>query len=158
MSTIIFDRDMEVGQWVASRIPDVQTIERFGDFTAYAFASDDLTEIYAGVVYHNYRDHDIELVMAADDPRWATKGNIRAVFAYPFIQLGVARVTSICTKRNKRVRKLLEGVGFKREGVARRAIDGIQDAVIYGMLRSEANRWLGVKNGQKVRAESTGTG
>jgi hypothetical protein len=149
MSQILLGRDIEVGQWVAMRIPDVVTVDKFGDFS-------DGLEVYAGAVYHNYRDHDIEIVLSADSPKFMNRRNIRQIFSYPFVQLKCARMTAIVTKKNKRVRRLLEGVGFKYEGNCRRAIDGVQDALIYGILRHEASRWLeGKGHGKEINSKLT---
>jgi hypothetical protein len=45
---------------------------------------------------------------------------------------------------NKRAIKLNLGLGFKLEGIARKAYDGINDAWVLGMLREEC-KWVEVK-------------
>jgi hypothetical protein len=149
------DHNIEIGQWVAMRIPEIGTVDRLGDFSSMAFMSHDMTEMYAGVVFYNYRKpHDIEMVVAADSPKFMTRRNIALIFGYPFNQLGCSRITVITHKKNKKARRLIEGMGFKLEGVCRKAIDGIKDAMIYGMLKHEAYRWMkGQNNGQKVITE-----
>lgn len=125
-----------VVRWVVERIDD------FGPVTGCAgigFASSG--RIVAGAVYNNFRGHDIQLSFAAEDPRWAVKGNIRAVFHYPFEQLKCARVTAFTSKANRRARKLIEGVGFKMEGVHPKGWDGRQTAISYGMCREDC-KWL----------------
>ena len=123
-------------EWVVSRIDD------FGPLTGcegIGFASSG--RIVAGAVYNNFRGHDIQLSFASEDPRWATKGNIRAVFHYPFEQLGCVRVTAITSKANRRARRLIEGVGFKMEGVHPKAWDGRQTAISYGIAKENC-KWL----------------
>lgn len=157
MSELVFDQDSIVGQWVASRIPHIQTSENLGDFVAIGVVNSDGNEI-AGIVYNNYRHTNIELQFASEDPKWATPRTIGLLLSYPFIQLGVPRVTCICNKRNKRIRRFLEGVGFKNEGTIRETLpmpDGkLENAIIYGMIRREAERWLERVNYGKVSTVS----
>lgn len=110
-------------------------------------------KLVAVCVYHTFRPMvpDIEMTIIADTPRWCTRGAVRFLLAYPFEQLGCARVTALIGRKNKRSRRLVEGLGWKLEGTARRAWDGRQDCMIYGLLREEC-RWLKaseVKNGQE---------
>ena len=125
-----------VVEWVTQRIDD------FGPLTecqGIGFASSGI--IVAGAVYNNFRGHDIQLSFAAEDPRWATRGNIRAVLDYPFNQLGCERITAFTAKGNKRARKLIEGVGFRMEGVHPKGWDGHRTAISYGLLRANC-KWL----------------
>lgn len=95
-------------------------------------------KIAAGVVFHNYRPGiDLEVSLAADDPSWAHPAILRRLFAYPFHQLGVVRLTCIIARKNKRCRRFSEGLGWKLEGTHRKAYDGKDDAMSYGMLPSD---------------------
>lgn len=128
-----------VAAWVAARIPHVGDAARFGPCAAIGFVRGHA--LCAGAVFTNYRGHDIELSFAAADPRWARRGSLRAVFHYPFRQLGCARVTAVTGRANARARRLTAGLGFTLEGVIRRGLDGRDDALVFGMLREEC-RWL----------------
>jgi RimJ/RimL family protein N-acetyltransferase len=102
--------------------------------------------ISAVVVYsrHEQMPHGnmVEMSIAADSPIWCRRGVLRALFHYPFVQLACVRVNARIGRKNKRARRLVEGLGFKLEGMGRRAYDGRQDAAIYSMLRNEC-KWLG---------------
>lgn len=126
-----------VVEWVASRIRGFGPVDEKCQGIGFASSG----RIVAGAVFNNYTGHDIQLSFAADHPSWATRGNIRAVFDYPFNQLGCARVTTVTSKANKRARKLNEGIGFKIEGVHPRGWDGKQTAISYGLLRENC-KWL----------------
>ena len=141
--------DAAIGDWVAQRLPIVRDHRDFGPFTTMGVFDDRGTRpvLIAGAVFHRFRTFDMEITFAADTPRWATRGVIRAILDYPFNQVGCERVTTIVGRKNKRSRKLQKGLGFKEEGIVRRGYDGRQDAVIYGMLRCEC-RWLEDENGQ----------
>lgn len=112
-------------------------------------------KLAAVATFHHFRPGvpDIELDMVADTPRWCTKGALQFLLAYPFDTLKCRRVTCIIGRKNKRSRRLVEGLGWKLEGTCRRAWDGKQDAMVYGMLREEC-RWLNVvkvDDGQEER-------
>lgn len=94
--------------------------------------------IVGGIVYHDYRpqDGDIQISVAATSARWLTRGVLRAIHRYPFVQLECARVTARTRKNNKRARSALERLGFRMEGMQRKAMQG-RDAVLYGLLASE---------------------
>lgn len=94
--------------------------------------------LVAGVVFHNYRPGiDIEVSIAAVHPSWALPQTMQRLFDYPFVQLGVPRLSCIIGRKNKRCRKFAEGFGWRLEGVSRKNYDGKQDACIYGMFKSE---------------------
>ena len=110
-------------------------------------------KLVATCIYHHFRPNvpDIEMTILADTPRWCTKGAVRFLLSYPFVQLGCVRVTALIGRKNKRSRRFVEGIGFKLEGTARRAWDGRQDCMVYGLLRDEC-RWLTEnENGQEER-------
>ena len=106
--------------------------------------------LIAGTVFYQYRANPhggtIEVCFAAETPRWCTRRVLGALFAYPFRQIKVARLQAACARKNKKSRRLLEGLGFKMEGVCRRAWDGSLDAVLYSMLPEEC-RWIGDSDG-----------
>ena len=63
------------------------------------------------MVFHNYdaRAGDIEVVIAAESPRWASREVFHTAFAYPFLQLGCRRVTARVRPAPERRRRLGEG-------------------------------------------------
>lgn len=132
--------DAEVAAWVSMQL-SASPEHSFGPCRAIGVADD--TGLIAGVVYSDHREEtgDIEMTISARSPRWAARGNIRALLHYPFVQLGCSRATVLVRAGNTRSRKLAEGLGFVQEGLKRRGF-GDDDMVIYGMLREEAARWL----------------
>jgi RimJ/RimL family protein N-acetyltransferase len=141
LSELVFGRDQEVAAWVAQRMP---TPVHFDKFAAIGVARGG--KLIAGCVYTDFHQmpfgNDIRISFAADDPRWARKGIIGALLAYPMKQLGCVRVTTIIGRKNKRARRFNEGLGFILEGVCRRAYDGRQDACVYALYRDAALRWV----------------
>jgi RimJ/RimL family protein N-acetyltransferase len=133
---LVFGADQFIAHWVAQRVREFNPMHE--KYTCIGVADD--ARLIAGMVYHQYRGHDLVMTFAADSPKWANKGNLGAFFRYPFGQLGCKRVTTFAARKNKRSRKLIEGVGFKLEGVMRKG-NGDQDAMIYGMLAEEC-KWI----------------
>jgi RimJ/RimL family protein N-acetyltransferase len=141
VGSVLFGADELVAALVKSRL---SPSTRFRDYAALGVVRDGV--LCGGVVYHNYcvLEHGsvIEASFAFDNPRWAFPATLRTLFAYPFGQLGCDRMTAIVAKGNKRSRKMVEGLGFKLEGVHPRAMDGRQTALSYGILKEDC-RWIG---------------
>ena len=104
----------------------------------------------AVAVYHEYRHPSVEMSFAASGPRWATRDTIRYLLSYPFDQLKVKRITAICRRRNRKIRRLIEGIGFKLEGTLHRAYE-TDDACVYGYFYENLERL----NAQPTRAADT---
>jgi ribosomal-protein-alanine N-acetyltransferase len=68
---------------------------------------------------------------------------VRAAMAYAFDELRLRRMEAACLPHNKASMKLLERVGFQKEGYARKylCINGAwQDHVLYALLREDFGR------------------
>ena len=95
-------------------------------------------EIVAAVFYTlpfggSSEDMDMH-VIAQPGSRWMTSYFVGAAFRYPFVQLGLRRVSATAVPEPfKRILKLL---GFVQEGTKRQAVKG-RDIAMFGMLREE---------------------
>jgi RimJ/RimL family protein N-acetyltransferase len=149
MRQLLYHQDDRVRQFVATinkRAPD------FGLSTAVGVTLDG--ELIAGVVYNNYRRFDLDMHVSATSPKWASRKIVGTLLAYPFVQLGCVRVTATIAATNDRARKLLRQLGFHVEGFHPRAWEGREDALSFGMLRSDAARWIGALRGESGQVES----
>lgn len=144
---ILYGHDEAIAKWVSEHLPERPA---FGKCVAVgvvkpkgAFPQTRDDRLLAGVVWHDYRGHDIMASIYAASPRWVArpKETLAELFAYPFLQLGVARVTVLASRANKRARHMNERLGFRLEGTMRKGWDGKTDAMLYGMLRNEC-RWI----------------
>ncbi len=135
--SLVFDQDDRVAQFVATLLPVAFTADDFGPCTTIGIADKSSGDLIGGAVYHRWRGFDCELTFAATSPRWCRRGVLTALFHYPFVQRACTRMTLIIGRNNARALKLNLGLGFKLEGIARRAYDGINDACVLGMLREE---------------------
>jgi len=129
-----------IAKWVCERIPHVESFSNMKTIGVM----DETGNPLGAVVYHEYRDHDIQMSCAADSSRWLTRNILATIFEYPFSQLQCNRVTALTPLRNKHTRQFLEKTGFKQEGIMRRGFND-DDCVIYGMLREEC-KWIEREN------------
>ena len=101
----------------------------------------------------DFNNQRTELGFALARAQWgkglATEA-IRVVLAYAFDVLGFRRIEADVDPRNDASLRVLEGVGFIREGFLRERynVDGeIQDSVYLGLLRSD---WTGARGGAQA--------
>jgi RimJ/RimL family protein N-acetyltransferase len=132
---LAYDCDDMVRQWVARELGI--TIE--GECRAIGGVLDG--RLIAGAVYNNYAGFMVDVHVATTDKRWCNKRVLRSVFDMAFTHLKCERVNMMCSKKNKTMRRLALGLGFKQEGTHRKAHLGTIDAISYGMLKSEC-RWI----------------
>lgn len=95
-------------------------------------------EIVGGVLYDDYNKQNIWMhVAGTDGVQWATKTFLKKVFEYPFIQLGVKRITGWVEASNMRARRLDEHLGFKHEATLKGAAQDGGDVMLYVMWRED---------------------
>lgn len=139
MKKVIYGEDKRVREWVGAQIDEVYPEHA----TAIGLEQDG--ELIAGVVFDLYTGPSISMhVAAVPGKRWMTKDFLWRCFAYPFLQLQCNRITGLVRADNLVAQKFDEHLGFKREGLLRKAAADGTDYVLYGMLREEC-RWLEIR-------------
>ena len=68
-------------------------------------------------------------------------GDVAGALRLPVPGLNVQRVSVLTGRKNKKARKLLCDLGFKFVGVAKRGLDGNEDAFIFELLKENC-KWL----------------
>lgn len=140
---LLYGCDEGVARWVSLQIMGYPS--GFKDCTAIGVI--DSEKIIAGVVYSgytegpNFKPITIEMSVASIDKRWCNRHNLRAFFAYPFIQLGLERVQTLCSANNEGVIMFNKRLGFTREGLHRKAWPLGGDAISWSMLKEEC-KWF----------------
>lgn len=129
--------DPRVGDWVREKIPKVACWTE--GFKSLAAIEED-REIAGAVVYDAFTPFDCCIHVRLDKPGCKEPHVLRAVFAYPFEQLGLKRLTGLVGARNERGQQLCQWLGFRPEGRKVLAL-GDEDELIYGMLAGEC-KWL----------------
>lgn len=137
MSRIVYGEDARVAAWVSARLP---TPADWGDCSAIGLEKDDA--LVAGVVYNQFVEgNSISMhVAAVPGRRWLTRSFLRAAFRYPFLQLGLRRVTLLIPAANMPSRRFATDLGFQLEGIVREGASPTEDLCIYGLLAREC-RW-----------------
>jgi RimJ/RimL family protein N-acetyltransferase len=95
-------------------------------------------ELVAGVLYEGYNRHNIWMHVAAEPgKKWMTRDYLRYCFYYPFVELGVARVSGYVEASNDAAVRFDTHLGFKPEAVLRGAASDGGDVIIFAMWREE---------------------
>lgn len=129
-TNIVFDEDYRLIGWAAERIG----VECFSH-DAHAIGLERDGELVAVVVYDRFSPHDCHMHVASDgSKRWLVREFLVACFAYPFIQLGLRRVTGLVPASNAAALKFDKNLGFLVEGYHHQAL-GDDDLITLGMLR-----------------------
>lgn len=97
-------------------------------------------ELLAVVAYYGFSEGNCEFSVATFGKCNFSRSVLRELFAWPFQQLRLRRVTAVSSFRNPRAINQLERLGFVREGIAR---NWFPDAhgMILGMTQEEC-KWL----------------
>lgn len=131
---IITEPKALIGRYVAMKIGRETD---WGQFAAFGLIDDD-DRIVCGVVFNNYIAPSISMSIGADR---ITPAFMAAIIRYAFIQCGCSRISGSVDKKNHASRGFALHLGAKLEGCMRKASHR-GDVLIYGLLRSEADKWL----------------
>lgn len=148
MIELIYGHDAEVAHFVTMRLPDEERGEWAPGYKAIGVAVDG--QLSCGVVYTEYDGAGIRCSIAAEARSgWASRRTLRALFGYPFVQLGCRRITVLVAKHNERSGRFCLNLGFQVEGVLRHALAD-DDYIVLGMLRDECKWIKGESHGQEI--------
>lgn len=115
--------------------------ERVGEKELFGYSAIGLErdgELVAGVLYEQHNGPNVMMHVASDrSRRWMTPAYMAACFRYPFLQLGVHRVSALVRYENNDAHRFLNALGFTQEGLLREAASDGTDLVLYGMLKRE---------------------
>ena len=105
--------------------------------------TDDDGVIAIGVIFDNFiiESKNIEVSVAVGNKKAITKLAIKTLFDIAFNHIGVERITCYNETSNTKSVRMAEMLGFKKEGVMRKASYNREDLNIYGMLKSEC-KWI----------------
>lgn len=99
-------------------------------------------ELVAGVLYEGYNGHNVWMHVAAEpSKRWLNREYLRYCFYYPFVEMGVKRLTGYVEASNHEARRFDEHLGFKQEAIMSGAASDGGDVILY-VMRREHCRYL----------------
>jgi RimJ/RimL family protein N-acetyltransferase len=111
-------------------------------------------ELIGGVVYDSYSGPNIFMHIAGiAGTTWLTRNFLRAMFHYPFVQLGVDRITGPVSSCNPAAARLGRHLGFTHEATLKGAVTG-GDLLLFAMWKRDC-RFIGERNGNIQEAKST---
>ena len=105
--------------------------------TALGQLDRDGRELQIGVVYEGYNGSNVWMHVAVAPGVVPLRQFVRHVFAYPFDDLGVRRITGWVSASNMAARRLNEHLGFRLEAMLSEAEEGGDDALVYVMRRED---------------------
>lgn len=128
-----------IAKWACERLDHV---ELPGGFEAIGILDAEQTKLIAAILYTDFRPVTRTIEMwCVGEGNWLTPQKVRALFYYPFVELGVNRITLKIERSNKIARRFVKRLGFFEEGTLKEALGPNRDLVINRMLRKEC-RWL----------------
>ncbi|MGB0696040.1 MAG: GNAT family N-acetyltransferase [Rhodospirillaceae bacterium] len=134
----------QAGEWLSERLegnPNYEVSDLFA-----AGVVNDGTNILAVVAYHTYfpSSGTVQLSVAADTPKWATKRVLKELLGFPFRVLGCNKAWAACRFDNTRAIQFNQRLGMTREAILRQHFGPNTHAVIQSMLlrEYEKSRWV----------------
>lgn len=129
-ATIIYDQTERLLQWAGPR-NDAGTLPA----ETRAIGLERAGEIIAVVYYNAFTEHNCAIHVASNGKAdWLSRRFLSHVFAYPFVQLKLRRVTAYVAESNERALSMDWRLGFRVEGKLEQAA-GDEDLIVMGMLR-----------------------
>lgn len=133
---VLIGHDVAVATWVGNRIGVPMT----PPYTAIGFLDRD-GALAAGFVFYGYvPGGNVDMAVAARG--MLTRGAIRAVAHYAFVQAGAARISVRPPASNERAIDILKRAGFKPEAPLKHFYGKGAPALQLRIFKSEAKRWL----------------
>lgn len=130
MYRLVFDQEQRVDEFVRQYVPGAS----LPGFRAIGLERDG--ELTAGILYENFNDSNVWCHIAAKPGGHSMNRDfIRALFAYPFGQLGLRRMSAYVKESNHQVRGFMNNLGFRCEAVLEEAGDGGETMMIYCMKK-----------------------
>lgn len=121
-----------IARWVLERKADAD-LHNWAGIASVVDGEIACAVIYNHPAYKSINGH----ILSDGKKRWATKEFVRMMFWYPFVALGMNRITAPIAESNSDAIKLVEKLGFILEGRMRGYRNNGEAQLIYGILREE---------------------
>lgn len=106
------DEKLAIHDWLIQHVPGATPLD--SEYQIIGVQREE--EIVAVALFHDFSAVNAYLIFAATTPRWAHPYVIGKILAYPFVTVGLSRLSAICHIENMKARKFLIGLGFRHEG------------------------------------------
>lgn len=138
--------DPRIGTWVVAGISGA-TLEDLGeDYLALGFVRDG--KPIGGVAFteYNQQANSVNVMIRSASRMWLKPEVLKTVFHTAYNEIGVGVIRVGIKEGNKRSENLCKKLGFRKEGVHRKAWDGRTNMITYSLLKSECKH-LETENG-----------
>ena len=136
MRQIIYDDSERMKCWAAAHYHDAAVED-----DSHTLGLEYDNKLICVVLYNGFTRHSCSMHIVTDGlKRWADRRFLAAAFGYPFIQLGLNRVTAFVPAKNTAALMLDMRLGFQPEGRMLEALGG-DDLIVLGMLRRHC-KWI----------------
>lgn len=148
MTRLVWGLEDYIGRWLSSGpFPEMGPNYRPHRAVAWVSANNVLIAALALDYAHPW---DGQLTIYAEKSNFWTRRQIETLFRVAFNTWGLTRLTLWVDKQNKPVRRFVERLGFRLEGVKKQD-DGKSGECLYGMVKSDC-RWLKEAPNAEARA------
>ena len=128
----------DFSDWILERMPVKNGKPRW----YYTIGIGNEKKLLGAVILFDYDGANVYFGGVSDGAKyWLNKRIIGEIADFIFNHLGCVRVTARTQPENTKARRMLESIGFVCEGIMRQGY-GNKDMLIYGILQSEAERWM----------------
>lgn len=136
---IVGGYDEAVATWAGQRLG----VKFELPYTAFAVVNVS-REIIGAAVFNDYQNGG-NISWSHVGAGTISRGVIRRLAHYVFVENNVSRVSAKTKRSNSRVARLLMKAGFKFEGIQKRYFGPTKDddALTYVLFKEDATRWLG---------------
>ena len=133
---LIFNEHDHIAAWVSEQIGYLIS----KPYVAIGAERDGV--LCGGAVFNNWNGSNIEITLASN--RCLTRGTIRAIYHYLFIQSKACRVTAHTKRSNRAMREMFPRLGFEFEAVAKRFYgqNKQDDAFVFALFYENARKFL----------------
>jgi hypothetical protein len=147
---IIGNQKERAFEWAKNRFPGSNP--PYWHYYTALFVENDVG-ILGAVFYSDFTSNSVDMHVAAmDDRNWLSKPFLSMVFGYPFIQLGLGRVTARIGADNHKAERFLHHLGFTHEGTHPEGWEKGVALLSFGLLKEQCRYLRAPFNG---KAEST---
>jgi RimJ/RimL family protein N-acetyltransferase len=137
MREIVYSAPERFIAWAEAQIPDC----RFRS-DAKAIGMTINHDIVAAAIFDTFSTSSCFISIASDgSAKWLNREFLIRVFAFPFLQCGHRRVSSIVSETNAASLRFIRHLGWTEEGRIRQGGPKGEDVILFGLLREEC-RWV----------------
>lgn len=92
------------------------------------------------IIYTNFSHTNVDIHWYM--PRCLNRYLLDMMFRYPFIDLGLIRVTGFVNSTNIKAIKVGERLGFEKEAIVKDYYSLSEDMLIYKLTKEKARKWI----------------